>query len=87
MAYTNEARGSIDSAASSVFYTQHHINFNDLKDEEFYPQFIQYYEQSDSARPSIDFTTLSRMGARASIASLSHTVKRGKRWGLFCYRQ
>ena len=79
MAYTNEARGSIDSVASSVFYTQRHIDFNDLKKEEYYPQFIQYYEEEDSKRPSIDFSTLSRMGARASIASLSHTVKRGKR--------
>jgi len=79
MAYTNEARGSIDSAGSSVFYTQHHINFEDLKDQEFYPQFIQYYEDPDTPRPSIDLAHLPRMTARASIASLSHTLKRGKR--------
>lgn len=79
MAYTNEARGSIDSTASSVFYTQHHINFNDLQAQEFYPQFIQYYEDPNYSRPSTDNTNFPRMGARASIASLSHTVKRGKR--------
>lgn len=79
MAYTNEGRGSIDSAASSVFYTQHHVNFSDLKDEEYYPQFIQYYEEPERSRPSLDLTSFPRMGARASIASLSHTMKRGKR--------
>lgn len=78
MAYTSEARGSIDSQAPGVFYTQHRVDFNDL-DEQVYPQFIQYYEQREPSRPSIDVTNLPRMSARASIASLSHTIKRGKR--------
>ena len=85
-AYTNESRSSFDSTASGVFYTQQHINFNDLvmsndpdlKDqEEFYPQFIQYYQERDSSRPSVDYASF-RRGPRASLASLSHTLKRGK---------
>ena len=82
MAYTKEARGSIDSQASGVFYSQHHVNFNDLG-EEVYPQFIHYYEEPEPPRPSIDLTSFPKMGARASIVSLSHTIKRGKRYGLW----
>lgn len=84
MAYANEGRGSFDARATGVFYTQQHYNFDDLdegtdfNDDGIYPQFIQYYQEIERPRPSFDFTTLGRMGPRASLASLSHTLKRGK---------
>lgn len=82
----SSSRGSIASGASSVFYTQQYLNFDDLTEqeytEEYYPQFIQYVQdRGTSARPSIVSTLarIPRMSARASIASISHTLKRGRR--------
>lgn len=77
MAYSG--RGSIASGASSVFYTQQHINFDDLSEQEYYPEFIQYFQEREPPRPSIASTSIPRMTARASIASISNTLKRGKR--------
>lgn len=82
----SSSRGSIASGASNVFYTQQHLNFDDLTEqeysEEYYPQFIQYVQdRGTSARPSIVSTLarIPRMSARASIASISNTLKRGRR--------
>lgn len=72
---SNEPRGSI----SSVFYTQHHMNFNDLSEQEFYPEYIKYFQDMGSSRTSIDSVSIPRMSARPSIASLQSTIKRGKR--------
>ncbi|XP_078347167.1 inactive rhomboid protein 1-like isoform X1 [Oculina patagonica] len=77
MAYAG--RGSIASGTSGVFYTQQKIHFDDLSEQEYYPEFIQYLQDRGPPRPSIASTSIPRMSARASIASLSHTLKRGKR--------
>lgn len=75
----SSGRGSIASGAASVFYTQQHINFDDLSEQEYYPEFIQYFQDMGPSRPSIGNTSIPRMAARPSIASISNTLKRGKR--------
>ncbi|XP_020605448.1 inactive rhomboid protein 1-like isoform X2 [Orbicella faveolata] len=75
----SSGRGSIASGASSVFYTQQHLNFDDLSEQEYYPEFIQYFQDRGPPRPSIGNTSIPRMAARPSIASISNTLKRGKR--------
>ena len=76
MASSGGSRGSI---SSGVFYTQQHVNFNDLDKEDCYPEFIQYFQEPASASPNLDSISIPRMSARPSIASISNTLKRGKR--------
>lgn len=76
MAFSGAPRGSI---SSGVFYSQHHVNFNDLTEEEYYPEFIQYFQDPASSRPSLDSISIPRMSARPSMASISNTLKRGRR--------
>ena len=74
---SSSARGSIASGASSVFYSQHQLNFDDLKVQEFHPE-PRYFQDKDTHRPSLG--SISRiLSSRPSIASISSSVGRGKR--------